>query len=157
MKYLLIVFSISTYVNLLHTQLSPMSVVRSNCFIFFSDKIKQFAKKLSSTNPDSSFHPTPSLDSLFVAFNLVWGSTLPFTENSQCQPWAEEFHQYIMGVYVCGFHQYTITGICGMVPDQLFSVGFLRVLWFSSHSYQAMRLDTARIKRLRVTYTFCYV
>ena len=46
-----------------------------------------------------------------------------------CQ-WAEEFHQYFIAIYVCGFDQYTFTGICGMLPDQLFSVDFLWVLCF---------------------------
>ena len=38
------------------------------------------------------------------------------------------YHMYI--IYVCGFHQYIITGVCGMVPDWLFSVGFLRAICF---------------------------
>ena len=33
-------------------------------------------------------------------------------------------------MYICGFHHYIITGICGMMPDRLFSKGFLRVLRF---------------------------
>ena len=47
------------------------------------------------------------------------------TLNSQCLPWAEKFHQYIIAIYVYGFYQYTTTAIYGMVPDLLFSVGFL--------------------------------
>ena len=31
-----------------------------------------------------------------------------------------------VAIYVSGFHQYTITGICGMVPDRLFTMHFHR-------------------------------
>ena len=48
------------------------------------------------------------------------------TLNSQCLPWAKQFYQYIIAIYVCGLY--------GMVPHQLFSMGFLHL---HSICYQA--------------------
>ena len=47
------------------------------------------------------------------------------TLNSQCLPRAEEFHQYIIAIYVCGLHQHTKWCLTGSSA------------WVSSHSYQA--------------------
>ena len=56
--------------------------------------------------------------------------------------------------FVGGFHQYTITGGCGMAPHRLFSVGFVSALRFLPTAIRQMvkqtRLIKARMNRMRV-------
>ena len=55
-------------------------------------------------------------------------------------------------IYVCGLYQYTITGICGMTCDQLFSIDFLQAngkmankTEYSKDEESGMRLRTVKI------------
>ena len=85
----------------------------SQALTFFKN-FQKFYSKLSLKNK-VNLCPKRYVDVHYVSLGM--------TLNPQCLPWVEEFHWYIIAIYVCGFHQYIIAGICRMVPDCLISGG----------------------------------